>query len=122
MTAGGEARAASGAPVFENVNAKLAALERRMERLQDNIASKRGSDAALSYDKAELAAIKAGHGALRYYRAELEGEDTSRLALAELLDALSGRAANETAIGARAASDRVAEAVKRARLVLAECE
>lgn len=106
-----EANEADGAPIIENVNASIAALERCIEHLDEKIADGRGSDGALAFDRSNRRAFKRGILALRLHRAEVEGHDTAMLVLAELADTRAGMTLHTT---------RAVEAFERARAVLEE--
>ena len=82
---GTEATATDDDRTIIHVNAKIGALERRIERLDQQIADGVGSPNAVQFMRAERSALKAGIQAMRWHRAEINGEDTPLLALAELV-------------------------------------
>ena len=84
----GHVKDEAGAPVIERVSSKIAALERRAEYLEDQLAEWRGSPGGKGFARAELSALRAGIAALRYHLAEVEGLDQPLLALQGLLDAV----------------------------------
>lgn len=106
----------AGAPVIERVSAKIAALERRADYLDRQIAERRGNDKSLDFAKAEVSALRGAISALRYHRAEVEGLDQPLLVLQELVDVHSpgpdGWSADQM--------ERAAEAWVRARKLLEE--
>lgn len=98
-------------PKRAHLSARIACLERRLERLTQKIERGEGSERALSFDREEAAALVWALRALRRYRAELEGEDDPVLALSELVVAIDGAAISNI-------TSRVCEAMERARGLL----
>lgn len=83
----------AGAPVIKRVSAKIGALERRAEHLEEQLSAWTRSRGGKHFAEGELKAIKAGIAALRYHRADIEGMDTPILALQQLVDAAGDEAA-----------------------------
>lgn len=91
-----------GAPVITRVGAKISALERRAEYLEQQIAETTGAS-RLGFQKAELSAIEAAIRALRYHRATVEGLDGPLELLADLATAIEeGEYVVVGTLGARA--------------------
>lgn len=115
----------SGPPVIRNVSARIAALERRAEYLENRLqGGQTRSETAANFERAELAGVRAGIRALRWHRSEVEGLDDVVAALEELMTAidLRSKACGETPSngGCEAADRRYREAMARARRVLQE--
>lgn len=103
-------------PVIENVNAKLATLERRSEYLARRAKDDDRKQSTREYDAQEASALKAACAALRYHRAQVQGEETAIPILAELRDAIEEA---KVALPFEAATHvRVAEALARAAAFL----
>lgn len=113
----------SGRPIIERVLSKIATLERMAEHWERKLTEGRGNRDFLS---AELAALRYGAIALKHHRAEVEGEDTPRLALAELVDVLDlVRELLATRSGYELPGElrgRLGAAFERAKRVLADSE
>lgn len=108
---------AAMAPQIERVSSKIATLERRSEWLEQRIKDPR-NERTRSFDEAEHSALEAAIKALRYHRAALEPETDPVLALAEVLDAVDEQVAANDQIP----SERVRQALTRARLVMKEVD
>jgi hypothetical protein len=96
---------------IRRLNSRIATLERRAEYLESRVKEARASEAALSFDRAELAAIEAAIAALRLYGAMLDAEVNPVLILDEIVQAFDA-----------GDGERMAEAVARARLALVTLE
>lgn len=106
-------------PVVIDVAKHLGVLKRRLERLEENLAQQRGSANSLQYDKEEAQAVRAAMSALYYHRATIEGEDTARLALGELLDAVDEMEGDRDSV---VVCERIEAAADRARELLKKLE
>ena len=104
-----------GRPYIERIHSKMAALERRLDKLDERIDGGQGSDASLGYDRAERKAIKEAVRALRWLDAIDRDLDTPILALAELVDAIEDDYPAGSRIG-----ERTMAAYMRARRVARE--
>ncbi len=108
----------AGLPVIKKVSARIAALERRAEFLEDQIEDG-ATGPILNFAKGELKALNAGITALRYHRAEVEGLDQPILALEELMQAAE---ATLGGIPGSVERDRTLAAIRRSVELLAEWE
>lgn len=108
----------SEAPIIRELSSKIMTLERRRSFLQNRI--DRGPDRsaeAVSFDKAEEAALSAAIKALRYHRAALHPETDPVLAIDELLSVIE---APDVVIVRDEEMQRFRQAVQRCKRVLEE--
>lgn len=107
-----------GGPVIENLNAKIATLERRADYLARRARSEDPSRKSTTkeYDAQEAAALRAAISALTYHRASLGDEDTATLVLAELVDAIEERETATTREERDQAQGRLDDVRRRARV------
>lgn len=107
-----------GGPVIENLNSKLATLERRA----DYLARRAKSDdpgrksTTREYDAQEAGALRAAITALTYHRASLGDEDTATVVLAEIVDAIEERETATTREERDQAQARLDDVRRRARI------
>lgn len=73
---------------IKRMGAKVAALERRADYLEVQIAERNGSEASLRFDRAELAAIESAILALRWHQSEADQIPDVVVALSDLIDAV----------------------------------
>lgn len=73
---------------IHRMGAKVAALERRADYLEAQIAERNGSEASLRFDRAELAAIESAIFALRWHQVQADQIPDVLGALASLVDAV----------------------------------
>lgn len=80
---------------MQQLNAKMATIERRIDHLTRQLENNECSPGARSFIAAERAALDAALIALRLYHAQAEGLDTPIKVLSELLDLLEERGEND---------------------------
>lgn len=78
-------------PAIENVNAKIAALERRIDHLRGRLTTSTNPRAA-EFDREELRALEAAVAALRFHWRAVNGETSARQVVQQLLDLIPARA------------------------------
>ena len=79
-------------PEITGVNAKIAALERRLEWVEDRANDSSKPEKARRWDAEEARALRGGIDALRYYRGEVDDEVRSTELLQDLVSAIDNAA------------------------------